>query len=132
MDRLFPLPIYSFLKIASENGGISLRQSKNLIPWFIKTVLFEPLRWIELAGNNRKIDQHTMAKDPIFILGFYRSGTSYLHHFLTQDDRFGYHSIFQMVFPEIMLTAEKWMSPILQSACRLFKIEDPVHRIPLQ
>jgi hypothetical protein len=132
MNRLFPLPIYSFLKIVFENGGISLKRIKNLTPWFIKTILFEPLRWIELARENKKINEHTIAKDPVFILGFYRSGTSYLHDFLTQDDRLGYHSVFQMVFPEIMLTSEKWLSPVLQSLSHLFKIQDPVHRIPLE
>ena len=131
MNRLFPLPIYSFIKIVSENGGISLKRIQNLTPWFIKTVLFEPLRWIELAKQNKKISQHTIATDPVFILGFYRSGTSYLHHFLTQDDRLGYHSVFQMVFPEIMLTHEKWLTPVFQSFSNLFKIQDPVHRIPL-
>ena len=131
MNRLFPLPIYSFIKIVSENGGISAKRLKNLIPWFIKTVLFEPLRWMELAKQNEKVTQYAMAKDPVFILGFYRSGTSYLHHFLTQDDRLGYHSVFQMVFPEIMLTHEKWLAPVLQSFSNVFKVQDPVHRIPL-
>lgn len=131
MNRLFPLPIYSFLKLVFENGGINPKRIENLAPWFIKTILFEPLRWMELAKQNEKVSQHVMAKDPVFILGFYRSGTSYLHHFLTQDDRLGYHSVFQMVFPEIMLTHEKWLAPALQSFSNVFKIQDPVHRIPL-
>jgi hypothetical protein len=36
-----------------------------------------------------------------------------------------------MILPEIMLTTEKWMSPALQSISRLLKLQDPVHRIPL-
>ena len=131
MNQLFPLPIYTFLKIAIENGGVSAKGLKNIPPWLIKTILFEPLRWIELATQNKKIRQHTIQKDPVFILGFYRSGTSHLHHFLTQDDRLGFHSVFQMVLPEIMLSCEKWLAPLLQSASRLFKIQDTVHRIPL-
>ncbi len=131
MKRLFPLPIYTFVKIAYKNGGISLKGIKNLPPWLIKTILFEPLRWIELAMHNKKIRQHTITKHPVFILGFYRSGTSYLHDFLTQDDRLGYHSVYQMVLPEIMLSSEKWLAPVMQSISRLFKIKDTVHRIPL-
>jgi len=131
MDRLFPLPIYSFLKIAYGNGGISSNGLSKIPGWLLKTILFEPLRWTELAIYNRKISQHTIIKPPVFILGFYRSGTSYLHEFFTQDDRFGYHSNFQMMFPEIMLSSEKWMSPAFDSIFRLFKLEDPVHRVPL-
>lgn len=131
MNKLFPLPIYTFLKIAVENGGGSTKGLKNIPPWIIKTVLFEPLRWVELAMQNRQIIQHTITKDPVFILGFYRSGTSYLHQFLTQDDRFGYHTNFQMIFPELMLSCEKWLLPVFEFFFRLFKIQDPVHRVPL-
>ena len=131
MNRLFPLPIYTFSKIAYENGGISFKGIKNLPPWLIKTLLFEPLRWIELAMHNKKISQHTITKHPLFILGFYRSGTSYLHEFLTQDDRLGYHSNFQMVLPEIMLSSEKILLPVFEFICRTFNIQDSVHRVPL-
>jgi hypothetical protein len=131
MKRLFPLPLYTFLKIAFENGGISAKGLKNLPPWLIKTILFEPLRWVEMATQNRAINRHSIKNDPIFILGYYRSGTSYLHDFLKQDDRLGYHSVFQMVLPEIMLTCERWLAPVLQFISRVFKLQDRVHRIPL-
>lgn len=131
MIHLFPLPLFSFLKIAIKNGGLSYKGLKNLAPWLLKTILFEPLRWVELAMFNKKIHYFSIKKDPVFILGFYRSGTSYLHHFLTQDDRLGYHSVFQMVVPEIMLSCEKWLRPILQFISRIFKLQDKVHRIPL-
>lgn len=131
MNRLFPLPLYTFLKIASSHGGFSIKKTKNITPWFIKTVLFEPVRWAELAFYNRKIANHTIQKHPVFILGYYRSGTSYLHQCLIQDDRFGYHSNYQMVLPEVMLTTEKALLPCFEFICRLFKIKDSVHRVPL-
>ncbi len=131
MNRLFPLPIYTFLKITYKNGGVSAKGLKNIMPWLIKTTMFEPLRWIELAMYNHKISQHIITKDPVFILGFYRSGTSYLHQFLIQDDRFGYHSNFQMILPEVMLTTEKILLPLFEFICRSFKIQDSVHRVPL-
>lgn len=131
MNRLFPLPIYTFLKMVYENGGVSAKRLENILPWLIKIILFEPLRWVELAIKNKTINQHIITKDPVFILGFYRSGTSYLHQFFTQDDRLGYHSNFQMVFPEIMLCCEKWLSPAFEFIFRLFNIRDPVHRVRL-
>ena len=131
MNKLFPLPLYTFLKIAIENGGFSFKGSKNIPSWLIKTILFEPLRWTELAMYNKKVREHTITTDPVFILGFYRSGTSYLHQFLTLDDRFGYHSNFQMVFPEMMLISERWLSPMFEFIFRLLKIQDPIHRTPL-
>jgi omega-hydroxy-beta-dihydromenaquinone-9 sulfotransferase len=131
MNQLFPLPLYTFLKLAFENGGFSIRKTKNITPWLLKTVLFEPIRWAELAMYNQKIKEHTIQKHPLFVLGYYRSGTSYLHQCLVQDDRFGYHTNFQMVLPEIMLTSEKALLPVFEAACRLFKLTDSVHRVPL-
>jgi len=131
MNHLFPLPLYTFLKIVRANGGISFRKMKNLTPWLIKTILFEPVRWAELAIYSKKINRHIIQKHPLFILGYYRSGTSFLHQCLTQDERFGYHSNYQMVLPEVMLTTEKALLPVFESVCRLFKIKDSVHRVPL-
>lgn len=131
MNNLFPLPLYTFLKIAFQNGGIDFRKIKNSPPWFIKTILFEPFRWIELAAYNQKINKHQILKHPLFILGYYRSGTSYLHQCMVQDDRFGYHTNYQMVLPEVMLTTEKALLPVFDFLCRVFNISDSVHRVPL-
>ncbi|RPA67595.1 sulfotransferase [Cyclobacteriaceae bacterium YHN15] len=131
MNRLFPLPLFSFLRLAIKNGGISAQKLNNTIPWILKTIVFEPIRWFELTLFNRKIRRHKLEKDPLFILGFYRSGTSYLHECFTQDDRFGYHNNFQMVLPEIMLSTEKIFLPVLEFISRLFNLKDSVHRVPL-
>ena len=131
MQHFFPLPFFTFLKIIRENGGISARKVKNLFPWLLKTTAFEPLRWIELATKHRKVLQHQLPQDPIFVLGYYRSGTTYLQQFLLQDDRKGYHSVFQMIFPELMLSHERWLQPVMETISRIFSMQDPVHRIPL-
>ena len=131
MNKLFPLPFYCFLKIAFRNGGFTGKGLLNTLPWLLKTTLFEPLRWIELATKNKKIRQHTIPNPPVFILGYYRSGTTYLQQLFMEDKRLGYHSNFQMVFPEIMLTTEKWLTPVLESITRIFKLNNHVQRIPL-
>jgi hypothetical protein len=130
MNRIFPLPAYTFLKTIYKYGGISFKGIRNLPPWFIKTILFEPLRWIELGYNN-KINRHVLKKDPVFILGYYRSGTSFLHEFITQDNRFGYHTNFQMILPDMVLSSEWFLSPFFDAICRLFNFQDPVHRIQM-
>ena len=131
MQNYFPIPLFTLIRLIRYNNGLDIRKIKNLFPWLLKTIVLEPFRWIELATQNQKILKHSIQKEPIFVLGFYRSGTTYLHQFLTQDDRMGYHSVFQMVFPEIMLSSEKWLLPVMESMAKLFKMEDPVHRTPL-
>ncbi|MBC7235517.1 MAG: sulfotransferase [Chloroflexi bacterium] len=42
-------------------------------------------------------------KEPIFILGHWRSGTTLLHELLTLDERFAYPSLFQVMRPHTFL-----------------------------
>lgn len=130
MNTLTPLPFITFLGIIQRGGGLGIGGLKNIPAWLTKTLLLEPVRWIEISKNS-KVHNHCIKTHPIFVLGFYRSGTTYLQDFILQDDRFGHHTLFQMVFPEIMLTAEKWMGPFLQNISNLIRAKDKVHRIPL-
>ena len=41
--------------------------------------------------------------DPVFILGHWRSGTTFVHNVLSQDKHFGYNTTYQTVFPNLML-----------------------------
>jgi hypothetical protein len=40
---------------------------------------------------------------PVFIIGHWRSGTTYLHNLLCGDHQFGYCTTYQTVFPHLML-----------------------------
>ena len=44
---------------------------------------------------------------PLFILGHWRSGTTFLHEILARDERFGYPNSYQVSFPHTFLTTEK-------------------------
>ena len=129
--QISQIPFYKLCKIIASNGGPSFSGIPHLAPWIIKTVFFEPLRWIELVKWTKKISQHEIEQSPIFILGYYRSGTTYLQRMFMQDRSFGYTSIFQSVLPEIMLTFEKKFTPPLQFISRLLRLQNHFHRVPL-
>ncbi|MEO0755763.1 MAG: sulfotransferase [Cyanobacteria bacterium J06648_16] len=48
-------------------------------------------------------DQLTFREAPVFILGHWRSGTTYLHHLMSQDTHFSYVSSYQAWAPELFL-----------------------------
>ena len=54
----------------------------------------------------RKI-RSTRVAPPLFILGIWRSGTTYLHNLLAQDNRFAYPTTYQVFYPHTFLTTEK-------------------------
>lgn len=72
--------------------------------------------------ENRKYEKHLAAlplgEDPVFILGHWRSGTTFVHNVLACDKQFGYTTTYQTVFPHLMLwgqpffkTTMSWLMP---------------------
>ena len=51
---------------------------------------------------------------PVFILGHYRSGTTYLHELLSLDDRFASPSRFQTFNPHTFLSTDRWLKPLVE------------------
>ena len=48
--------------------------------------------------------------DPVFILGHWRSGTTFVHNVLSCDKHFGYNTTYQTVFPHLMM----WGQPFFK------------------
>ena len=60
-------------------------------------------RAIEKPRLERVLADVEFQAEPIFILGHWRSGTTYLHHLMSQDPRFGYTSAYQAWLPDLFL-----------------------------
>ncbi len=56
-----------------------------------------------LRVRNMKLDDA-----PLFILGHWRSGTTFVHNVFCKDKQFGYTTTYQTVFPNIMLSGQ-WL-----------------------
>lgn len=51
-----------------------------------------------------------LEQDPVFILGHWRSGTTFVHNVLSCDKHFGYNTTYQTVFPHLMM----WGQPFFK------------------
>lgn len=58
---------------------------------------------------------------PVFILGHWRSGTTYVHNVISGDPRYGYCTTYQTVFPHLML----WGQGFFKACTKFFM---PSHR----
>ena len=58
----------------------------------------------------RKIADKPLEMDPVFILGHWRSGTTFMHNVFSCDKHFGYNTTYQTVFPNLML----WGQPFFK------------------
>jgi hypothetical protein len=68
-----------------------------------------PLRWLETLLWGRRIAAQEVPP-PLFILGHWRSGTTYLHRLLAADSRFDYLTAIQAARPHDFLLTERILS----------------------
>jgi hypothetical protein len=75
--------------------------------------IFEILNLTERIVWKKRIRDHRLTTPPIFIIGFWRSGTTLLHNLLCQDPKAAYTTTFQTVFPNLVLTQSGWLKPLI-------------------
>lgn len=60
-------------------------------------------------------------EDPVFIIGHWRSGTTFVHNVISKDPKFGYCTTYQTVFPHLMLWGRgffKWCMKVVMPSSR--------------
>ncbi len=63
----------------------------------------------------RKLLAHKpLQHDPLFILGHWRSGTTFVHNIFAQDQRFGFTTTYQTVFPHHMMSMQWLLKPLMK------------------
>jgi len=65
--------------------------------------LLSVLAPIQERRYRRRLADKPLAHDPVFILGHWRSGTTFVHNVLSCDKHFGYNTTYQTVFPHLMM-----------------------------
>ncbi len=62
----------------------------------------------------RRVDETDLVTPPIFIIGFWRSGTTHLHNLLSLDERFTYPTTYTCLFPNHFLLTERVVKKLLR------------------
>jgi omega-hydroxy-beta-dihydromenaquinone-9 sulfotransferase len=117
----------NWLRLLRENGGVDRPFWGRAAFITAVSTLTAPLRWYERGRYNRAIAR-TPLQDPVFILGHWRSGTTNLHYLLSQDQQFGFVTMFQMVAPELLFVGEKVLKPAF---ARVTPSKRPIDNLPL-
>ncbi|MFC2030381.1 sulfotransferase [Chloroflexota bacterium] len=111
-----PLALGSFrswLRLLRSSQGIDGKYLPRALFVTLTTFLTSPLRLYERARYGKLLQQTAIHPSPVFIIGHWRSGTTYLHQLLCQDESFGYVSTLQGLTPGFCLMGEKWFKPML-------------------
>lgn len=100
---------FAIIKSSWKNLGIG----KTFWQWIILFPLFLTFTYLSLFLDKIFFAQHSHieVKEPIFIIGNPRSGTSFLHRLLTKTQDFAAFEAWQLLFPA--LTARKLFKPLI-------------------
>ncbi|MCG6154873.1 sulfotransferase family protein [Rubinisphaera margarita] len=98
-----------FAKLVNVGAELHWSQLHRILPTLFMTAHNSIWYQVEQLRMKRKLEQ-TEVQPPIFVLGHWRSGTTFLHNLMTLDDRFTYPNLYQCIFPHHFLTTEKAMA----------------------
>lgn len=120
--------LFKFLSFAKKNGGIEPKKYLSLIPMFLKGTLFYPFTILEFLLYQKKIDVSRLHQDPVFILGYYRSGTTFLQRVLALNPAWANITLLQTVIPECSMTLGKPFLLFSKYFFKIFKIKNAYHK----
>lgn len=95
------------------NHSLDIKYTGRVIGTVMVSIILEPFRWWEDLMWKRKIRRVDISKPPVFIIGFWRSGTTLLHNLLCQTPGSAYITTYQTVFPNLILSHSWWFKPII-------------------
>ena len=102
-----------------------------VIGLYLKFLLFEPLRWLEIIFSWVRQTHKTKVIRPVFILGHWRSGTTHLQTLITAHGSFASMNVFQAIFPDQFFLTEPWLKPVLQRIAHLINYQNYFHQRPM-
>ena len=95
---------YSFNVLAHlyKNNKISLQYYPRMLAIGLINVINKPFRAYERYFINPGFKDVDIENSPVFILGHWRSGTTFLHNLLCSSPEMAYETTFQSVFPDTL------------------------------
>ncbi|HEC82109.1 MAG TPA: sulfotransferase [Thermoplasmatales archaeon] len=117
----------NLLRLLAQNRfKISLIGLPRLLYATLMSFTLSPLTVYEKIKYDKQINQMVIKKPPIFIVGHWRSGTTYIHNLFSMDKQFGYPTTFQTVAPAVFLRFEKLIKPLVDSSLPEKRPQDDV------
>ncbi len=100
VSPLMGTTVKNFIRILSD-GRIEPKFFFKIFLTSLIILVITPFRWYDEVVFKRKV-KRTKISRPVFILGHWRSGTTFLHNLMCQDPNSGFVNTYQTVFPNHM------------------------------
>ena len=76
--------------------------------------ILSPFAALQNRKYSKLLEEKPLENDPLFILGHWRSGTTFLHNIFAQDKHFGYTTTYQTVFPHYIMALQGFFKPVMK------------------
>jgi len=107
MNTLLGFAFKDWLKLLKENKyDVDSGYRKRVVMITLASLMNSRGRNKEHKLFGSQIDEVEIKQSPIFILGHWRSGTTFLHSLMTVDKQFAYPTLFEVSNPHTFLTRE--------------------------
>jgi len=123
---LFGISTRNWIQLLDKNGGIDNKYFLRCAFITFFSVLTAPTRMLFKSIYGKKIDKMAIKHPPVFIVGHWRSGTTYLHELLGEDSQFCYVSLWNTLLPDgflLLEPAKKFLSHFLPKTRPMDNIE---------
>ena len=125
---LFGIAVRNWIQLLEKNGGVDNEYLPRMIFITLTSILTIPARILFKKKYRTKINNTNLLHPPIFIIGHWRSGTTYLHELLCQDPQFCYVSLWNTLLPDSFLILE----PIKKFLSRFLPAKRPMDEIKVE
>ena len=95
--------------------GVDRRYLPRYLGILAADAVFAPLRVWQSVAYGRRIREAKIHPEPIFLLGFWRSGTTLLHNLLAMDPQWGFVNTYQAALPDVFLAGQRRVRRMIES-----------------
>lgn len=128
MNKRLPLinfPLLEATRRLFHGGTISVKGILLIFLYYLQILFSIPFTFLQFLFFGKRISKTIINIEPVFILGHYRSGTTFLQKLLVSDKRFGYLTNYDALFANTNLLLGRRMQPFFQGLINILKIKNP-------
>jgi hypothetical protein len=124
MHGAFGYGTFNWLKVLYKNRfRIDLAEIPKVL-WITSSILSTNVFRLYEKIRYKKAIQKVQIKEPVFILGYPRSGTTFLHYLISKDEQFGYCATYQVLMPNVFLTMGGFLEKFLRGVLPKTRLMD--------
>ncbi|MEJ2069999.1 MAG: sulfotransferase [Syntrophobacterales bacterium] len=98
-----------------KHGRVYWRYLPRLAYLLVTAAFNSYMALFEKAMNGEKIAAAELTAPPIFIIGYWRSGTTHLHNLLSCDPTFTCPTAYQVMFPHHFVYSQPWGTKLMDA-----------------